>query len=187
MSTGTVEYQEWTETRRRTLRAVLDHLLPWPGSPTDLDAPSTSSAPNRGALSEAVRRTLGSPTFATWVTWVLALLDELDERATDSDSASGPGKPHFAELEEAPRERLLRQLEAGDNPYLTHALRLLLQVGLECRLGDPSRGGNPDGRAWEALGLTRDGVRRRLKPSNGPSTPPVEGIDSDKREAGEEI
>lgn len=90
---------------------------------------------------------------------VLAALDEVEERSGATD---------FADLEPDDKETLLRGLEADDNPYLAHALVLLVQLGLEGLLCDPSRGGNRDAVGWRGLGLPIDGPARRLRPIRNP-------------------
>ena len=148
-SEGESPSEDWTRERRRTLEAVLDHLLPWSGP---------ASGPGEtivAAVAGTVRRDLAEPGLATREPWLLALLDELDDRARDA------GRP-MADHDAKTRETLLREIEAGDNAYLTQALRWLLEMALEAYLGDPDRGGNPGGGSWRALGLGVEGPRRRL-------------------------
>ena len=148
-SEGESPDDDWTPERRHTLAAVLSHLLPSPGPPPGAGETSVT------AVAETVRRDLAEPELAAREPWLLALLDELDDRA---QGVGGPMASHDAKT----REELLREVEAGDNAYLSQALRWLLQMALEAYLGDPERGGNPGGESWRALGLGPDGPRRRL-------------------------
>ena len=127
--------------RRQVLALAVDHMLPAePLEPVELDAVCST-------LFEALPR---GP-FAAQAPWLAALADELADLG-------------LAEAVAGNREPILRQVEGGDNPYLRHALGLLLRVALEAFLGDPDRGGNPEGVGWSAVGLPPAGFRRCLKP-----------------------
>jgi hypothetical protein len=68
----------------------------------------------------------------------------LDARATKLHHA------RFAPLSDAQADAVLRTLADEGDPLP----ELLVVLGLEALLGDPSHGGNPDGRAWAQLGIT---------------------------------
>lgn len=153
----------WTPARRQVLAAVLEHLLPWSGGlATGMESAAKAEAVE--AVSRVVIHTLSGPPFESRAPWVLATLDELESlaQALDADPLETPPVDGFSSLDSGERETTLRQVEGGGNPYLVGGLRLLLQLALEAYFGDPSRGGNPRGEAWEGLGLTRQGLRRRL-------------------------
>ncbi|MEM8994839.1 MAG: hypothetical protein AAGF23_08610 [Acidobacteriota bacterium] len=148
----------WTPERRRALLGLIEHLYPLDLPPADTGDEGPGSAGTAGSagsasLDRAWIRALGEGPYAGQDALVAALLDELDERA----------RGRFTEAPEDVRESVLRGLEAEADPYLTHALRATLAVTLEQRLGDPSRGGNPDALGWTGLGLAAEGPWRRLR------------------------
>lgn len=152
---------DWTSARRRTLAAVVGHLVP----------SAEAHGPEHGihlATADYVARTLSTPQFVSQCPLVLAALDELDERAGESTTAQQ--KRTLADTTSVEREDLLRQLEADSNPYLAHAITLLVQLSLEGFLGDPAHGGNPQGQGWIDLGLGQEGLRRRLRPTLPPAS-----------------
>jgi len=153
------QHPEWTPGRRATLIAVMEQILPLPdcvevGGPTDRDSVQAATA-------AYVARTMIEERLAGHLPLVLAALDELDELAGRDHS----DRQGFADLTGDSRETLLRRLEADSNAYLSHAVNLLVQLGLEGYLGDPERGGNPEGVGWRSIGLTEQGPGRRLSSS----------------------
>ncbi len=155
---------DWTPIRLETLAAAVEHLLPM----AEAHSKPTLSPAERCQTAEAVARfvteALSSPRWEAQQPFVLAALDELHDLASnpDSEGLTDGRRRSLAETTPAERERLLRHLEVDSNPYLPHAVGLLLQLGLEGFLGDPRHGGNPDGLGWTSLGLTPLGPRRRL-------------------------
>ena len=145
----------------RASGGLIEHLFPFDLSPSDLKGEEHGLA----GLDRAWIEALGEGPYAGQDALVAALLDELNERACERGRERTDkriGEP-FAQAPEDVRESLLRGIEAEADPYLTHALRATLAVTLEQRLGDPSRGGNPDALGWTALGLPAEGPRRRLR------------------------
>lgn len=149
----------WTPERRRALVGLIEHLFPLDLPPLNL-RPSDLTGEGPG-LDQAWIQALGEGPYTGQDALVAALLDELDERA--GGGVDGRTGEPFAQAPEDVRESLLRGIEAEADPYLTHALRATLTVTLEQRLGDPSRGGNPDALGWTGLGLAAEGPRRRLR------------------------
>lgn len=104
----------WTPLRRRSLGAVAEHFAPPPSGETD-DAED---------LASQIIAKLAETRFAGQAIFIQALLDELRERAGGELGAAGGA---------GALETALRAVEAGDDPYLGHALRLLLRLSLESR------------------------------------------------------
>ena len=140
--------EDWTQARRRTLAAVSEHLVP----PLHVE----DRHEVRLAVANYVVAALSEPRFAAQAPLVWAALDELDARCGDGRS--------FADIAPEKREFLLRELEAESNPYLSHAVVILLQLSLEGFLCDPARGGNPRGVNWSRLGLPKEGQAWCLPP-----------------------
>ncbi|MEO1085954.1 MAG: hypothetical protein AAFY88_17080 [Acidobacteriota bacterium] len=110
----------WTLARCRVLADVAEHLAPPQEAPTGADDPDLTPAESAAT---PILAALGEERFAGQAIFVQALLDELAER-----SGAGALTPDSPALEAA-----LRDVEAGDDPYLTHGLRLLLGLSLEAR------------------------------------------------------
>jgi gluconate 2-dehydrogenase gamma chain len=126
-----------------TLAAVCDRLLP--GKPGVI--PSASEA----GVSDFVVRELGAPMFSKVKPFVAKGLGHLS-----SEAQKEKGAP-FAKLAPADQDALLRRFQENDVAIPDFSpsrwFELVLTFALEGWLGPPSRGGNKDGRTWDALGI----------------------------------
>ena len=126
-----------------TLAAVCNRLLP--GKPGVL--PSASEA----GVTDFMVRELDAPMFSKVKPFVAKGLGHLTAEAQKEK-----GTP-FAKLEPADQDALLRRFQENDVAIADFSasrwFELVLTFALEGWLGPPSRGGNKDGKTWDALGI----------------------------------
>jgi gluconate 2-dehydrogenase gamma chain len=126
-----------------TLGAVCDRLLP--GKPGVL--PSASEA----GVTDFFLRELDAPMFSKVKPFVAKGLGHLAAEAQKERGAP------FAKLAPADQDALLRRFQENDVAIADFSasrwFELVLTFALEGWLGPPSRGGNKDGKTWDALGI----------------------------------
>ncbi len=128
----------------KVLAAVQEHLLP--SEPASADHPLRPGARDVHALGY-LKLVLRDPK-----------LDLEEVRLLREGVAALEGRCRkafqktFPELPSAEKESLLREFEK--TPQGERWLGEMLDFLLEALLGDPSRGGNPDGLGWKWLGIT---------------------------------
>jgi gluconate 2-dehydrogenase gamma chain len=128
----------------KTLTAVLDHLLP--SEPATKDQPFRPGARDvqaTGYLKLVLRDPKLDPEDIQVLEEGVAALEERCLQAFQRG---------FPELSSSQKETLLRDFEKTEQGE--RWLGEMLDFLLEALLGDPSRGGNPDGLGWKWLGIT---------------------------------
>jgi gluconate 2-dehydrogenase gamma chain len=126
------------------LRAVQEHLLP--SEPATQDQPFRPGAGDvqaLGYLKLVLRDPKIDPSEVQQLKDGIGALEQL---------ASQSFKKDFIDLSIEQKETALRQYE--NTPQGERWLGMMLDFLLEALLGDPSRGGNPDGVGWKWLGIT---------------------------------
>jgi gluconate 2-dehydrogenase gamma chain len=126
------------------LRAVQEHLLP--SEPATQDQPFRPGAGDvqaLGYLKLVLRDPKIDPSEVQQLKEGITALEQLTSQSFKKD---------FIDLSVEQKEAALRQYE--NTPQGERWLGMMLDFLLEALLGDPSRGGNPDGVGWKWLGIT---------------------------------
>jgi hypothetical protein len=133
----------FTPERGRTLRAVVERILPGDQGPGG--AATHAAAGFESALLHPVYRGMRPG--------VEAVLDRLQSQAAKLHGQD------FAACAPVEQDELLRALEQDPNPWTRLLFRSLIGFTVEGFLGDPIHGGNRDFLGWQAIGLQAEDVR----------------------------